>query len=68
VAAIEIFDGKGSFTLRDYIGDNLRTMGQTNFSTGETGTYTGMTGVLRDFDIGAGASLDLGRMCDPVIS
>src|SRR6516164_3401394 len=40
VAGIKIFDGKGSFTQRDYMGDSLRTMGQTDFSTGETGTYT----------------------------
>jgi hypothetical protein len=40
VAGIKIFDGKGNFTQRDYIGDALRTMGQTDFSTGETGTYT----------------------------
>ena len=40
VAGIKDFDGKGNFTQRDYTGDNLRTMGQTDFSTGETGTYT----------------------------
>ena len=40
VAGIKIFDGKGNFTQRDYIGDSLRTRGQTEFSTGETGTYT----------------------------
>ena len=39
-AGIKDFDGKGNFTQRDYGGDNLRTMGQTDFSTGETGTYT----------------------------
>ena len=39
-AGIKDFDGKGNFTQRDYTGDNLRTMGQTDFSTGETGTYT----------------------------
>ena len=40
VTGIKIFDGKGNFTQRDYQGDSLRTMGQTDFSTGETGTYT----------------------------
>jgi hypothetical protein len=40
VAGIKDFDGKGNFTQRDYIGDSLRTIGQTDFSTGETGTYT----------------------------
>ena len=42
VAGIETFDGKGKFTQRDYIGDSLRTRGQTDFSPEgqETGTYT----------------------------
>jgi hypothetical protein len=42
VAGIEVFDGKGSFTQRDYIGDSLRTMGQSDFAPEgqETGTYT----------------------------
>ena len=42
VAGIEIFDGKGKFTQRDYAGDSLRTMGQTDFSPPgqEQGTYT----------------------------
>jgi hypothetical protein len=40
VAGIKSFDGKGKFTQRDYRGDSLRTTGQTDFSTGETGTYT----------------------------
>jgi hypothetical protein len=40
VAGIKVFDGKGKFTQRDYIGDSLRTRGQTDFATGETGTYT----------------------------
>jgi hypothetical protein len=39
VAGIKDFDGNGHFTQRDYLGDSLRTMGQTDFSTGETGTY-----------------------------
>jgi hypothetical protein len=39
VAGIKTFDGKGNFTQRDYIGDSLRTTGQTDFSSGETGTY-----------------------------
>jgi hypothetical protein len=41
VAGIETFDGKGKFTQRDYIGDSLRTRGQTDFSPEgqETGTY-----------------------------
>jgi hypothetical protein len=40
VAGIKVFDGKGKFTQRDYIGDSLRTRGQIDFATGETGTYT----------------------------
>lgn len=40
VAGIKVFDGKGKFTQHDYIGDSLRTRGQTDFATGETGTYT----------------------------
>lgn len=39
VTGIKTFDGHGNFTQRDYIGDSLRTRGQTEFSTGETGTY-----------------------------
>ena len=39
VVGIKTFDGRGKFTQRDYIGDSLRTTGQTDFSTGETGTY-----------------------------
>jgi hypothetical protein len=39
---IKIFDGKGNFSQRDYIGDSLRTMNQKDFSPKgqETGTYT----------------------------
>ena len=42
VAGIKTFDGKGNLTQRDYIGDSLRTRGQTDFSPEgqETGTYT----------------------------
>jgi hypothetical protein len=42
VAGIKIFDGKGTLTQRDYIGDSLRTIGQTDFAPKgqETGTYT----------------------------
>src|ERR1700739_4093434 len=42
VAGIEVFDGKGDFTQRDYIGDSLRIRGQTDFAPRgqETGTYT----------------------------
>ncbi|MEA2776723.1 MAG: hypothetical protein QOF90_2129 [Acetobacteraceae bacterium] len=40
VAGIKTFDGHGNFTQRDYNGDSLRTRGQTDFSTGETGTYS----------------------------
>ena len=41
-AGIEVFDGKGNFTQRDYAGDSLRTRGQTDFAPEgqETGTYT----------------------------
>jgi hypothetical protein len=41
VAGIEIFDGRGNFTQRDYQGDSLRTMGHTDFSPKgqEKGTY-----------------------------
>ncbi len=34
------FDGRGGFTQVDYPGDGLRTMGLTQFRTGETGSYT----------------------------
>jgi hypothetical protein len=40
VVGIKTFDGKGQFTQEDYIGDSLRTTGQTAFAMGETGTYT----------------------------
>lgn len=39
VVGIAEFDGRGRFTQVDYIGDSLRTTGQTKFSTGETATY-----------------------------
>jgi hypothetical protein len=41
VAGIKVFDGKGNFTQRDYIGDSVRTRGQTDFAPEgqETGTY-----------------------------
>jgi hypothetical protein len=41
VTGIEVFDGQGNFTQRDYSGDSLRTQGQTDFSPKgqETGTY-----------------------------
>jgi hypothetical protein len=39
VVGIARFDGRGGFTQVDYIGDSLRTRGQTDFSTGETTTY-----------------------------
>src|SRR6516165_12103973 len=41
VAGIEVFDGRGNFTQRDYQGDSLRTRGQAAFSPKgqETGTY-----------------------------
>ena len=42
VAGIKIFDGQGNFSQRDYIGDSLRTMNQTDFAPKgqEQGTYT----------------------------
>jgi hypothetical protein len=40
VAGIKTFDGNGTFTQRDYRGDSLRTQGLTDFSVGETGTYS----------------------------
>ena len=42
MTGIELFDGKGHFTQRDYQGDSLRTRGQADFSPKgqETGTYT----------------------------
>ena len=41
VTGIKNFDGNGHFTQRDYPGDGLRaTPPQTDFATGETGTYT----------------------------
>jgi hypothetical protein len=41
VTGIKIFDGNGKFSQRDYIGDSLRTMNQTDFAPKgqETGTY-----------------------------
>jgi hypothetical protein len=41
VAGIEVFDGRGNFTQRDYMGDSLRLFGQSDFSPKgqETGTY-----------------------------
>jgi hypothetical protein len=39
VTGIKVFDGNGHLTQRDFMGDSLRTRGQTEFSTGETGTY-----------------------------
>ena len=40
-AGIEVFDGHGNFTQRDYRGDSLRLTGQTDFASEgqETGTY-----------------------------
>jgi hypothetical protein len=40
VAGVKVFDGHGGLSQRDYQGDRLRTTGQNDFSTGETGTYT----------------------------
>jgi hypothetical protein len=42
VAGIKLFDGNGKFTQRDYTGDSLRTMGQTDFAPPgqEKGAYT----------------------------
>jgi hypothetical protein len=40
VTGIKVFDGQGNLTQRDYQCDSLRTIGQNDFSTGETGTYT----------------------------
>jgi hypothetical protein len=41
IAGVRVFDGNGNIS-RDYfyVGDSLRTMGQTDFSTGGTETYT----------------------------
>jgi hypothetical protein len=41
VAGIQVVDGKGNFTQRDYQGDSLRTTGQSDFSPKgqEQGTY-----------------------------
>jgi hypothetical protein len=39
VTGIKFFDGNGNLTQRDFIGDSLRTSGQTEFSMGDTGTY-----------------------------
>ena len=40
-AGIEVFDGHGNLTQRDYRGDSLRLTGQTDFAPEgrETGTY-----------------------------
>jgi hypothetical protein len=42
VTGIQVFDGKGNFTQRDYQGDSLRIRGQADFAPKgqETGTYT----------------------------
>ena len=42
VTGIEVFDGRGHFTQRDYMGDSLRIRGQTDFTPRgqEIGTYT----------------------------
>jgi len=41
ITGTTIYDGNGHFTQRDYTGDGLRaTPPETDFSTGETGTYT----------------------------
>lgn len=40
VVGLGSFDGRGGFTQVDYPGDGLRTMGLTQFRTGETGSYT----------------------------
>src|SRR5947207_1209303 len=42
VVGIEVFDGKGHFTQRDYMGDSLRIRDQADFTPRgqETGTYT----------------------------
>jgi hypothetical protein len=39
IVGIAQFDGKGKFTQVDYPADGLRTMGLTDFRTGQTGTY-----------------------------
>ena len=39
IVGIAQFDGKGKSTQVDYPADGLRTMGLTDFRTGETGTY-----------------------------
>jgi hypothetical protein len=39
IVGIAQFDGKGKFTQVDYPADGHRTMGLTDFRTGQTGTY-----------------------------
>jgi hypothetical protein len=39
IVGIAQFDGKGKFTQVDFPADGLRTMGLTDFRTGQTGTY-----------------------------
>jgi hypothetical protein len=39
IVGIAQFDGKGKFTQVDYPADGLRSMGLTDFRTGQTGTY-----------------------------
>jgi hypothetical protein len=56
IVGIAQFDGKGKFTQVDYPADGLRTMGLTEFRTGQTGTYavrTDCTG-LGELDLNVG--------------
>jgi hypothetical protein len=56
IVGIAQFDGKGKFTQVDYPADGLRTMGLTDFRTGQTGTYavrTDCTG-LGELDLNVG--------------
>jgi hypothetical protein len=56
IVGIAQFDGKGKFIQVDYPADGLRTMGLTDFRTGQTGTYavrTDCTG-LGELDLNVG--------------
>jgi hypothetical protein len=56
IVGIAQFDGKGKFIQVDFPADGLRTMGLTDFRTGQTGTYavrTDCTG-LGELDLNVG--------------
>jgi len=60
VVGLTTFDGKGGLTQIDYPGDGLRTMGLTEFRTGQTGSYAvnrDCTGFMT-VDLGAAGTVE----------